>query len=108
MHECRRTQRGFARIASIEKRGLIASDRHAVDASQFHEEVVRMLTIDKRIDTIRCLARLKQERIAALAHERIEREHRAQSQRPGPKILLTHGHEHTLAERLVSATRATL
>ena len=78
VHEGRRAERGFAGQACIEEHGLVFAEREAVRRRQFHEQVVRMLPVDQVGHTVGGFAGGQQQRIAALAHERIGAEHRAQ------------------------------
>ena len=62
-----------------------------------------MLAVDQRRRAVGRLAGLSEERIAALAHRRIEREHRVQAERPRAERAVGHQHRHAFGERLVAA-----
>ena len=54
----------------------------AVGERRFHQKIVRVLAIDQGGNAVGRLSRLEQQRIAALAHERIGRDHQFQPQCP--------------------------
>ena len=67
-----------------------------------------MLPVDQMRPAVRRLAGREQQRIAALAHERVGRQHRADAERAVAERPLRHPHHHAVGERLVAAARAAL
>jgi hypothetical protein len=108
MHESGRAKRRLAGIGKIEKDRALLRQRHAIAAGELHEEIMRMLAVDQRRTAVGGLAAAEQQRIAALAHERIERQHRAQAQRARPQRPLAHRHAHAVAEPFAGTARAAL
>ena len=78
------------------------------ELTKLHEEIVRVLAIHQRRRPVGRFARLKQKRIAAFSHQRIQRQHRAQHQRSAADRTLRHAHQHALAEGLFVAARSAL
>ncbi len=67
-----------------------------------------MLAIDQGMDAIGGLTGLQEQRIAVRPHGRIQRQHGVEGQRPRPRRVLSHQHQHALAEGLGLAARAAL
>ena len=67
-----------------------------------------MLPVDQMRAAVRGLAAREQQRIAALAHERVGRQHRADAERAVAERPLRHPHHHAVDEGLVAAARAAL
>ena len=105
MHERRRPQRRLARQAEVGEGGAALAELDAVRRRELHEEVVRMLAIDQRRRAVGRLAGLSEQRIAALAHRRIERDHSAQAERSGTERAIRHQHRHALGEDFLAAPR---
>ena len=80
VHEGGRSERRLARQADVGVDAVGRRQLARVAGRQLHEEVVRMLAIDQRVDPIRRLARRQQQRIARPAHQGIGAEHGAQVQ----------------------------
>ena len=79
MHECRRTERRFARITEIEIRAKIVIELLREAERKFVEQIVRMLPVMQWLVVPR-FAGLKQKRITASAFgERIEAHHQARA-----------------------------
>ena len=108
MHERRRAERGLSRKAEVREHRALAGKPQAIGHGQLHEEVVRVLAIDKRL-AIQRLSRLEEQRVAALADgRRIGREHAAQPEGAGSQRALGHEHEHRRTEELAVAPWAAL
>ena len=67
-----------------------------------------MLPVDQVGPAVGRLAAREQQRIAARAHERIGRQHRAQAERAVAERPLRHRHDHAVDERLLAAARPAL
>ena len=108
MHEGRRAERRLARQAEVDERRAVLAERHAVGGGELHEQVVRVLAVDEMGCAVGRLAGLEQQRIAALALGRIEREHGPQAERSRAGRPVAHQHQHARGEGLVVAARTGL
>src|SRR6185369_11039863 len=79
MHESGGAERRFGDRTAINEKAAACADLEIEPARKLHEEVVRMLTIDER-NAIRRFPRREQVRIAAMAHQRLQAQHRAKLQ----------------------------
>ena len=84
---------------------VLSVERNAPGDGRLHQEVVRMLTIDERDETVR-LSGLKQLAIAARAGRRaIEARHAGQRQPARAGLAARHSHEPVGRDELVAAPR---
>ncbi len=67
-----------------------------------------MLAVNQRSGAVAGFPGLQQQRVAIGAHHRVEREHRFESQRAGPRAVLGRRHQHAFGKNLVVAAWATL
>src|SRR5215212_5775676 len=69
---------------------------------------MRVLTVDEMRPAVRGLAGRKQERVAALPHKGIGREHGTKAERAVAKRTLRHSHPHSIEECLLTTARSAL
>jgi hypothetical protein len=79
----------------------------AVAPGEFDEKIVRVLAVDQGLAVCR-FPSLKEQRIAAFAHQRVRRHHAAQAERAFAQRALRHRHQHAGAEGLRLAPRPAL
>ena len=109
VHEGRRAEGGFAGIADVGEDRVLVGQRPGVAGGQLHHQLVRVLSIDQRIDPVRRLARRQQKGEAVLAHEGIGAEHGAQVQgRAVGEVAAGRAHDHAADEGLVVTARTVL
>jgi hypothetical protein len=106
VHEGGRAKRGLPRKAGINEHGVAGAQPMRIGARQFHEEIMRVLAIHQRIDSVSGLARRQEKRIAVGPHERIGREHETQIQHAvRADIAPGRGHSHARQKRFLIAAR---
>ena len=66
-----RAEGGLAGKARIDEHALAIAELAGVARRQLHEEIVRMLAVDQRLNAVGAFARRHQQRIPIRAHERI-------------------------------------
>lgn len=109
VHERRRPERRLARLAAIDEDRRAFAQPMRVGGRQFHEQVVRVLAVDQRLDAIGGLAGGKQKGIAIRPHERVGREHGAEVQDIAVgEVASGRAHRHAGQKRLLVAARAVL
>ena len=81
VHEGRRAERRLARQAGVEEDAALRPDVLRDRRRQLHEQIVRVLAVDQPVGAVGGLAAGEQQRIAALAHQRVGAEHRLELQR---------------------------
>ena len=105
VHEGRRAERRLAGQPGVEEDAALRPDVLRDRARQLHEEVVRVLAVDQPVDAVGGLAAGEQQRIAALAHQRVGAEHRPELQRAVAERPPGHAHQHAATRSLVVAAR---
>src|SRR5436190_23524337 len=93
MHKSSWAKRGFTRVTYVSEQCRAFDQGHRVIGRQFHEQVVRMLSINDRL-TLVSLACLKQQRRASPGKsERLKTEHSPQLTRSSTNSTKCGGHE---------------
>ena len=109
VHEGGRAEGGLAGQAAIDEQARLVRKAPRIAGRQFHEEIVRVLAIDQRRQSVGRLAAGEEQRIAARAHQRIGAQHRpdlddaaVREAAPG------HSHHHAGGETALVAARPAL
>ncbi len=104
-----RPQRGLAGIAAIYKDAVALRERVAEGRRHLHHQIVRMLAVDQGRLAVGGLAACQQQRIAAVAHERLRAQHEAQIEHVvRAEIAPRHAHDPARREPLRGAARPAL
>ena len=108
VHERRRTERRISGQSRIDKHAGGFRDLVGIGRGQFHEQIVRMLTIDQRRAAVGGFAASEQQRISVRAHQRVRRQHRTKAEGAGIDLPFGHRHHHAADEGLAVAARPAL
>src|SRR6266852_6722879 len=103
MRKCNRPESGIADRSGVDVTDRFMSEVDGELGGHLHEEIVRMLPVDKS------LADLKELRVTALSDGQwLEAEHRAQHQMSTRQRPLGHSHDPVRREELIAPARPAL
>ena len=94
MHECGRTERGFAGRGRVQLDTQGVADRVPVDRRRLHEEIVGMLPIVQRPAAVGLAAlQKKRQRLFAAEGGRLRREHASERELSAEQRMRSHAHQ---------------
>src|SRR5579862_6262754 len=103
-----RANSGIANRRDIKRQQCIFGELPIIEKREFHEKVVRMLTVHDGL-TERSFAELEKLRILPVRNRgRLQAEHPARSQSSWTPGALRHGHQPACSKNLIRAARAGL
>src|SRR5689334_19748182 len=98
-----RSQCRSANGSCVEREQRVLAEPIVVHSSEFHEEIVRVLSVDDRLTECR-LSLLEEQRILTLRNRRrLKTEHGTEGDCPLPYVALRHRHDPVWGEELVAA-----